>query len=121
MPYHFIAIAGGTFDYVINLAAETAHGKPDEFYQKTVTGAQITAALSSMIGVKKYVFVSSANVYKPSSKPSNESATIGPWSQQASSLLAAEQALAVSQRICDGNLTSSHDKCLYRVSPASRM
>jgi hypothetical protein len=32
------------FDYVVNVAAETAHGKPTELYQKMVDGAARLAA-----------------------------------------------------------------------------
>lgn len=84
---------GGGFDYVVNLAAETAHGKKDEFYQKMVDGTAKLAAAARRMGVKKFIQVSTAHVYKSgNARPATPEAALAPWTQQAEYSLRAEAA-----------------------------
>jgi nucleoside-diphosphate-sugar epimerase len=88
---------GPGFDYVVNLAAETAHGKSDELYQKTVDGAGKLATYAASSGtVKKFVHVSTAQVYKGDrGKPPacREDAPTSPWTVQAEYMLRSEDAV----------------------------
>lgn len=84
---------GGGWDYVINCAAETAFGKREEFYQKTVDGAAKSGAIAAQMGVKKYVFLSTSHVYKSSSSAVKEDGKVSPWTAVAEACLKAEQAL----------------------------
>ena len=92
-----------TWDYVINLAAETTLGKKDEFYKKTVDGAIKTATIAASIpGLKKYVFISSASIYKSDKTPSKEDGKINPWTAVAESMYNSE--LALQQIVTSNNL-----------------
>ena len=90
---------GAFFDYVVNLAAETAHGKSDEMYAKMVDGAARLGAGAARLGsggvLKKFVHVSTAFVYKSDrSRPAREAdGSIAPWTQQAEYMLRSEDAL----------------------------
>ena len=85
-----------TWDYIVNLAAETTLGKRDEFYSKAVDGAAKSGALALSLGdsLKKYVYISTASVYKSSdSSASQESSVTAPWTAVAEASLRAEAAL----------------------------
>jgi len=89
------------WDFVVNLAAETALGKREDFYQKAVDGAAKSGALAAALAagggagrLKKYVFVSSASVYEPTAAASREDAPLAPWTAVAESMLRCERALA---------------------------
>lgn len=95
--------AAPAWDYVINLAAETTLGKKEEFYQKTVDGAIKTATIAASVpGLKKYVFVSSAFIYKSDKHSSKEDGKIAPWTAVAESMYNAETAL--QQIVAGANL-----------------
>ncbi len=85
-----------SWDYIVNLAAETTLGKRDEFYSKAVDGAAKSGALALSLGdsLKKYIFISSASVYKSSDSCANkESSVTAPWTTVAEASLRAETAL----------------------------
>ena len=86
-----------TWDFVINLVAETALGKRDEFYEKAVAGASKSGALAASLAasgaLRKYVLVSTASVYKPGAAPSREDAPLAPWTTVAEQMLRVEEAL----------------------------
>jgi nucleoside-diphosphate-sugar epimerase len=87
--------AGGGWDYVVNLAAETALGKKDEFYEKGVAGAGKAAAAAARVGgVKKFVHVSTASVYKPaaSARGTAEGGKVEPWHAAGAAAARAEDA-----------------------------
>lgn len=88
---------GPGFDYVINLAAETGHGKSDEMYQKMVDGVTKLAQGAAASGVcKKFVHVSTAQVYKgDKGKASKEASPIQPFTVQAEYMLRSEDAVKV--------------------------
>jgi nucleoside-diphosphate-sugar epimerase len=82
-----------SWDFVINLAGETALGKKEEFYQKGVDGAAKSGAIAASMGVRKYVYVSTASVYKSDKAPSKEDAKEGAWTAVAEAAVKAEAAL----------------------------
>ncbi len=80
------------YDYVFNLCGETRFGLTDKDYQvKCVDTAERCAKAAAENGVKKWVEVSTAQVYKSDKSASNESATLKPWTIQAVKRLEAEQ------------------------------
>jgi nucleoside-diphosphate-sugar epimerase len=92
---------GGGWDFVVNLAAETAHGKPAEFYERGVAcagkaAAAAVAAAAAGAPVKRFIQVSSAFVYKPESSGSaegaGEGARVEPWTEPARACARAEDA-----------------------------
>jgi nucleoside-diphosphate-sugar epimerase len=89
------AKGGGAFDYVVNLAAETAYGKAESFYAKTVDGAALAGKFALLTGVKRFVHVSTASVYKPaaSSTGTAEDGKMAPWTTVAESMLKSEAVL----------------------------
>ena len=91
---------GAGFEYVVNLAAETAHGKSDELYQKMVDGAAKLAAAALATGVlKKFVHVSTAQVYKcDKGRPAREDGAVAPYTVQAEYMLRSEDAVKVRSR-----------------------
>jgi nucleoside-diphosphate-sugar epimerase len=92
---------GGAWDFVVNLAAETAHGKPAEFYEKGVAAAGKAAAAAVAAAaatggapVKRFIQVSSAFVYKPesSAEGTGEGGRVEPWTEPARACARAEDA-----------------------------
>ena len=79
-------------DFVVNLAAETRYGQPNEVYDERCTVlSRLCAAKAAEVGVAKFIEVSTAQVYKSQNrKPSDESYKLDPWTKVASALLAAE-------------------------------
>lgn len=69
-----------TYDYVINVAAETKYGHNDEVYKERVHHLSITCAKeAAKRGVRRFIEVSTAQVYEASNKPKNESGHLDPW------------------------------------------
>eukprot|EP00761_Pharyngomonas_kirbyi_P014493 gb/GECH01014523.1/.p1 GENE.gb/GECH01014523.1/~~gb/GECH01014523.1/.p1 ORF type:complete len:369 (+),score=84.88 gb/GECH01014523.1/:1-1107(+) len=82
------------FDYVVNLAAETRFGQEKEAYEQMVYNLSVVCGKeASKHPIKKYIEVSTAQVYEPSSKPSDENAKLKPWTQLAKFKLSAEEEL----------------------------
>jgi len=76
---------GETWDVVFNLAAETKYGQTEEVYKEKVLDVCVKcAAEAKELKVKKWVEVSTAQVYEPNpKKPCDESAKIEPWTKLA--------------------------------------
>lgn len=88
------AFADETFDYVVNLCGETRFGLPEDDYKKKgLEPALKCGAAAAAAGVKKFVEVSTAHVYKSNDDASSEKDKIDPWTVQAANRLAAEQGL----------------------------
>lgn len=86
---------GRTFDYVVNLAAETKYGHNDGVYEERVFQlALVVAKAAAKHHVKKFVEVSTAQVYDPSKDLKKENAKTAPWTKIAEKKLKVEQALA---------------------------
>jgi len=85
------AHAGGKYDYVINLAAVTKYSQAKEVYDANIVElADITAKEALANGVKRYIHVSTGQVYK-TKKPADEKAKTDPWTAIAVAHLEAEQ------------------------------
>ena len=87
---------GETWDFVVNLVAETALGKADEFYEKGVVSAVKAAEAAMRSGsVRKFIHVSTASVYKGATSASGtaEDGRIEPWTVVASAAMRAEELL----------------------------
>jgi len=84
----------GEFPIVINLAGETKLSQSDSVYADGITklGASV-AHEAAKHQITKFIEVSTAEIYEPSSKPNDENAPIKPWTGIARSKLAAEETL----------------------------
>ena len=60
---------------------------------KNVETAKKCGKKAIEVGVKRFIEVSTAQVYEPSKAPATEDATIGPWTTQAAKRLEAENEL----------------------------
>jgi len=84
------AHAGGKYDYVINLAAVTKYSQAKEVYDANIVElAEVTAREALANGVKRFVQVSTAQVYK-AKKPADEKMKTEPWTAIAVAHLEAE-------------------------------
>ena len=87
--------SGAAWDFVINLVAEPGYGKKEEFYAKGVTAAQKCAAAAAGAGVKKFIQLSTASVYKSEkhgAAGADEAAAQAPWTEPATYCAKAEAA-----------------------------
>lgn len=86
---------GRRFDYVINLAAETKYGHNDDVYRERVHHLSLACATeAAKQGVRKFIEVSTAQVYEAGSDPKNESGPLDPWTNIAKFKLQVERDLA---------------------------
>ncbi|EAY10308.1 NAD dependent epimerase/dehydratase, putative [Trichomonas vaginalis G3] len=85
---------GKQFDYVVDLASTTDYGKEKEFYDDRVLKiVSVCGAEAKKRGVKRWIEVSTAQVYKSSTKPATETAALKPWTLLAAAKLEAENIL----------------------------
>lgn len=84
---------GGTWDFVVNCAAEMDLNKGEAFHAKTAEAARLLARAAGAAGVKRFVQVSTAQVYASGSKPSTEGGKLAPWTTAAEAALKAEEAV----------------------------
>eukprot|EP01121_Diplochlamys_sp_Union-15-3_P007202 TRINITY_DN1809_c0_g1_i2.p1 TRINITY_DN1809_c0_g1~~TRINITY_DN1809_c0_g1_i2.p1 ORF type:complete len:369 (-),score=72.05 TRINITY_DN1809_c0_g1_i2:36-1142(-) len=85
---------GGKYKYVINLAAATKYSQPEEAYQENIVQVTATCAKAAKkYGCSRFVEVSTAQVYEPGKKPSNEGSKTKPWTGVARASLEAENKL----------------------------
>mmetsp|Transcript_28759 Transcript_28759/g.72370 ORF Transcript_28759/g.72370 Transcript_28759/m.72370 type:complete len:279 (+) Transcript_28759:166-1002(+) len=88
---------GGNYEYVINLAAATKYSQVDEVYKENIIElSRICAAAAKKHGAKRFIEVSTAQVYDSGKKASDESAKLKPWTLIAKASLEAEKAVAES-------------------------
>lgn len=103
----------GGWDYVFNVAGETKYSQADEVYDENILSVATTCGkAAAKVGVKRFIEVSTAQVYSSEKKASNESAKVNidvkekekdgkkhkdfsgtPWTKLASYRLLAENAL----------------------------
>jgi nucleoside-diphosphate-sugar epimerase len=84
------ANAGGKYDYVINLAAVTKYSQAKEVYDANIVElAECVAKEAVANGVKRFIHVSTAQVYK-TRKPADEKTKTDPWTNIAAAHLEAE-------------------------------
>lgn len=82
------------WDYVINLAAETKFGQSPEVYQQMVHQLSVACGNeAAKRGVKKFIEVSTAQVYDADKKASKESDKLKPWTMLAENKAKAEEDL----------------------------
>jgi nucleoside-diphosphate-sugar epimerase len=87
------AKGGGNYDYVINLAAVTKYSQAKEVYQANIVDvAKATTAEAAKQKVKRYIHVSTGQVYK-AKKPADETHKLEPWTAIAQAHVEAEQAV----------------------------
>jgi len=81
----------GVFDYVVNLCGETRFGLSEEEYKKKcLEPAQLAGKTAAEQKVKKFVEVSTAQVYASDKKSSTEDGKVAPWTTLAKYRLEAE-------------------------------
>ncbi|XP_047143812.1 uncharacterized protein LOC100209027 isoform X1 [Hydra vulgaris] len=78
------ATNGFLFDYVINLASETRYGQGDEVYTEHIYNLGVNVATkSASCKVKRYIELSTAQVYESDKKASDEEGKLNPWTSLA--------------------------------------
>ncbi|CAL1533091.1 unnamed protein product [Lymnaea stagnalis] len=84
----------GGFDFVINLAAETKHGQSEPVYKEGIYRLSLNCAeLAAMHKVKRFIELSTAQIYTHEKKPAREDAKSEPWTNLARHKLDVEKAL----------------------------
>ncbi|KAF9164145.1 hypothetical protein DFQ26_001791 [Actinomortierella ambigua] len=90
----FTRADGSSFDYVINLAAETKFSQPKEVYQdRIVELSKLCGQEALKRNVKVFVQMSSGEVYEGSKSASKEDSKTKPWNDIAKYKLEADVAL----------------------------
>jgi nucleoside-diphosphate-sugar epimerase len=89
----------GEFDFVVNVAGESKRGEYDAVYQDRIFGVfQTVVAEAGKHQIKKFVEVSTAEVYNPKKKkPAKEKSKIKPWTPIANWKVKCEQLLTSSK------------------------
>lgn len=95
-----VAAALHECDAVIHLAAEThgprAYAEPDLFFDVNVAGTETLLSEALKAGVKRFIHVSSSEVYGPALDPLREEAALRPVTPYASSKAMAEEAVMMA-------------------------
>ncbi|KAG0239229.1 hypothetical protein BGW41_007845 [Actinomortierella wolfii] len=90
----FTRADGSSFDYVVNLAAETKFSQPKEIYRERIVElSKLCAGEALKRGVKVFVQMSSGEVYEGSKTASKEDSKTKPWNDIAKHKLEADIAL----------------------------
>lgn len=85
----------GNWTYVINCAAVTKYSQGKEVYDvNVVTLSKLCAAAAAKYKVKRYIELSTAQVYEAGKKPSTETDKIKPWTDIARAKVEAEEHVA---------------------------
>lgn len=95
-PAHIASLweSDDSFDYVVNLAAETKYGHNDEVYAERVEHVSLACAKeAAKHKVKRFIEVSTAQVYEPTDKPKDENGKLEPWTNIAKYKLKVEEQL----------------------------
>lgn len=88
---------GGNWEVVFNLAAESKFGQSEAVYKENVVDLAGTASrVAKESGAKRWIEVSTAQVYEPSKKPSKEDSGLKPWTKLAQAKKQAEDIVAQS-------------------------
>jgi len=86
--------AGGKWEYVINLAAATKYSQAKEVYDANIVAVSTAlAAAAAKYGVKKYIEVSTSQVYESKNKRAAEDGKLKPWTGIGVASLEAENAV----------------------------
>jgi len=82
------------FDFVFNLAGETKYSQNDAVYQENIIDvAQTCGNEAAKRGIKKFIEVSTAQLYDSTSKAKKEDGKLKPWTGIAKAKLQAEENL----------------------------
>jgi nucleoside-diphosphate-sugar epimerase len=82
------------FDYVFNLAGETKYSQTEEVYKENIIDVSVTCGkAAAKAGVKRFIEVSTSQVYSGDKKPSAEDSKPKPWTKLAKAKLDAEEEL----------------------------
>jgi len=85
-------------DYVVNLAGETKYSQTDEVYKENIIDVSVTCAKAAVThGVKRFIEVSTSQVYNADKKASLEDDKLKPWTKLAKAKLEAENQLKAVQ------------------------
>lgn len=87
---------GDAFQYVLNLTYDgVLAGQTDEVYQQRVVDLSVMlGSAAAKMGVKRFVELSTGQVYTPNEKPATEAdGKLKPWTKQAAFKLKAEESL----------------------------
>jgi len=88
------AFADDQFDFVFNLAGETKFGQTTEVYKESIEDVSTNCGkAAAKAGVKRFIEVSTAQIYSSGSKASVEGSKEDPWTKLAKAKLSAEKNL----------------------------
>ncbi|XP_072173977.1 dTDP-4-dehydro-6-deoxy-D-allose reductase-like [Diadema setosum] len=83
-----------SFDIVVNLAAETQYGRTEEIYEEGIVKLSLNCAREAASrNVKKYIEISTGQVYSSDKKASSEEGKVSPWTGIAKCKLQVEEHL----------------------------
>jgi len=86
---------GGNFSYVINCAAVTKYSQGKEVYDHNVTKlSQLCATAAQKYKCRRFIELSTGQVYDAGKKPSTEGDKLKPWTEIARAKLEAETAIS---------------------------
>jgi len=86
--------AGGPVDYVFNLAAATKYSQAPEVYKENVVDTAKTAANAAAKNkVKRFIHVSTAQVYEDGKEAKEDAKKLKPWTALAEASVEAEKAV----------------------------
>jgi len=81
-------------DYVFNLAGETKYSQTEEVYKENIIDVTLTCAkAAAKAGVKRFIEVSTSQVYSGDKKLSSEDSKVKPWTKLAKAKFDAEEEL----------------------------
>jgi nucleoside-diphosphate-sugar epimerase len=87
-------LAGGKWDYVVNLAAATKYSQAKEVYDANIVAVSTAcASAAKKHGAKRYIEVSTSQVYESKNKPTDENGKLKPWTGIGAASLEAENAV----------------------------
>ncbi|EDQ91442.1 uncharacterized protein MONBRDRAFT_15331 [Monosiga brevicollis MX1] len=85
---------GGAFDFVFNCAGLTTYGQAPEVYQESVFDLSVKCArAAAQSGCRRFIELSTAQVYAADKKASAEDGKVKPWTALAEKKLAVENEL----------------------------
>ncbi|KAL0208737.1 hypothetical protein P9112_011324 [Eukaryota sp. TZLM1-RC] len=88
-------LQSGSWDFVINLTADTKYGQSVDVYrQRHLVPSKLAAEAAIKAGVKKFIHFSTAQVYAPKDKASKENDKMKPWTNIAAVHSESEQQLS---------------------------
>lgn len=88
------ALEDGAFDYVVNCGSGIRYGQTDEVYNESIYQYTLNCAKKAAgLNVKKFIELSSGQIYSSDKKASDEGSKTSPWTLTAKYKLKADQEL----------------------------